>query len=200
MIRATWPEANIAIDYLQATDGEGKSAVQIAEAGKHTATAKLLKEMEQKALAQMQAMALIKLAKDNDVAGLKGELLKSDSGVAHADLLVAAAANGNTQVVRFLMEMAKDKPIEEKVRLMGFPLNYSTRPDSAFHLASKGNHLETLKAITDMEWWKDAATLADILKRKNSGANIYQTPYEIAANNTISSFLDKKLKELEGKK
>jgi ankyrin repeat protein len=200
MIRAIWPEANIAIDYLQATDPEGKTAEQIAEASKHPATAKLLKEMEQKALAQAHTLKLLKLAKDNDVAGLKGELLKSDSGVSHTDLMIAAATNGNTQVVRFLMDFAKDKPIEEKARLMGFPLAYGTRPDSAFHLAAKNGHLETLKAITDMEWWKDAATLADIMKRKNVGSAVYQTPLEIAMNSSISGFIEKKLKELDGKK
>jgi ankyrin repeat protein len=199
LIRSVFAEGRPTLEYLQATDSEGKTALQLAEGAKSTATVTLLKEIEQKTQAELQRQKMLTMARENDVAGLKGELARTGTP-ASADLMIAAAGNGNTQVVRMLMEACNNNPVEEKVRLVGFPLAYGSRPQSAFHLAASGGHLETLKALTDLEWWKDNATLADVLKRKDLGQSSYRTPLESATNNTISEFLTKKLKELEGKK
>jgi ankyrin repeat protein len=198
LIRSVYGDTQLNLDNLQATDAEGKTALQLAEAAKSAATVTLLKDMEQKALAEAQRQKLLTLARENDVGGLKGELARTSTAPT-AELMITAASNGNTQVVKMLMETLNNKPVEEKVRLVGFPLAYGTRPHSAFHLAASGGHLETLKALTDLEWWKDNATLADILKRKDMGQSAYRTPLESASNNTISEFLTKKFAELEGK-
>jgi ankyrin repeat protein len=198
LIRSIFGDSHPNLEYLQATDAEGKTALQLAEAAKSTATVVLLKDMEQKAQAELLRQKLLTLARENDVGGLKGELARNSTSPT-AELMLAAASNGNTQVVRMLMEILNNHPVEEKVRLTGFPLAYGTRPQSAFHLAASNGHLETLKALTDLEWWKDNATLADVLKRKDLGQTGSRTPLESASNSTISEFLTKKFAELEGK-
>lgn len=199
LIRSIYADARLTVEYLKSTDADGKTAIELAESAKSPATVAVLKEMVQRAQAEEQRQKMLNMARENDVAGLKGELERTGM-TPPAELMITAATNGNTQVVRLLLENCKDKPIDEKVRLVGYPLSYGNRPQSAFHLAAAYGHLETLKALTDLEWWKDNATLADILSRKSMEQNVTRTPLESCANNSLTDFLSKRIKELEGKK
>lgn len=177
---------------LNARDKEGRSALMLAARGGHTAIVEALAGYEsygrltradlaqvdhagktagqlaeeaghQPAAVAARRVVLLAAAREGDVAFVRDQL--ATAGVPGERVMAAAAEGGAFPVVRFLLDQWKDRPVDEKFRLLGGGLPDGSRSGTALHLAVSANSPATAEALTDPAWWKDKAVLADYLRR-----------------------------------
>jgi hypothetical protein len=116
------------------------------------------------------------------------------------DALQAAATVGATAVVRYLMDQYRDRPPEDKLRLLG-----AFAPEGpVVFFAISGDHRATVAAMLDLGWWKDKAALADYLNRRNASrltplenANASYPQFGVQAKPEIAALIQKKLDEVK---
>lgn len=175
----------LTLEELRRPDNGDKTATQLAEDGGHKAVVRTL-----------QREMLIKAAAEGDLATVKQLLETPPADLPAGRVMRAAAATGSNPVVLFLMDKWKDRPIEDKLRLMGVPpADYN---GTALHAAAYSGHALTAQLLLNAEWWKDRATLADFLSRTNtpSGGATARGVTESQRYAAVVELLDKKGKEL----
>jgi ankyrin repeat protein len=137
----------LTIEQIQAADKEGKTALDLATAGGHKDVMLVLRQPTLVKAAGAGQMALVRsIFEDNEFPELNA-----------ADALKSAAQNGATPVVRYFLEKWKGKPIEERQRLVGLPVNGFE--GTALSYASANGHKQTVEALLDPAWWGDKAAL-----------------------------------------
>jgi ankyrin repeat protein len=171
-------------------DSSGKTALELAEAGGHRAAA-----------AALRRGLLLAGAREGNVPAVRQALEGPGAADLPVERAVAAAARvGATAVARHLMEGYRDRPAEDKLRLLG-----AFDPEApSLHLAVRGDHRATAEAMLDLAWWKDKQALADYLSRRDSSR---QTPLEAANANypdygihpkpEIAALITKRLEEVK---
>jgi ankyrin repeat protein len=175
----------LTLDEAKLVDNGDKNALQLAEAAGHKAVVKVL-----------QREMLVKAAAEGDLATVKQLLETASADLPAGRVMRAAAGAGSNPVVLFLMEKWKDRPIEDKLRLMGVPPADYT--GTALHVAASNGHALTVQSLLNAEWWKEKATLADFLGRSNmpTGGTTARGLAEFQKHAAVIELLDKKSKEL----
>jgi ankyrin repeat protein len=146
--------AQLTTEQIEVADKEGKSALDLANAGEHKDVVLILRQR-----------TLVKAAAEGRLPLVRSIFEGKDSPESRAaEAVKLAAANGQTAVVRYFMERYKDKPLEERQRLVGLPVNGYDATALAF--ASLRGHKQTVEALVDAGWWKDKAALLDYITTK----------------------------------
>jgi ankyrin repeat protein len=141
-------------EQIRAADKDGKTALDLAAAAGHKNVVQVLRQATLAKAAGEGQMALVReVFESKDVPELDT-----------APALKAAAKNGATPVVRYFLEKWKDKPLEERQRLVGYPAKGYT--GTALADASQAGNMAIVEALLDISWWKDKAALLEYINAR----------------------------------
>jgi ankyrin repeat protein len=142
---------------LRKADAQGKTALDLAEAGgKKPIIKRLWMELAPKAAAE------------GELETVKAALEKYPAEITPRDLMFAAAEGGGLSVVQFLMERWRDKPVEEKPRLL--TKGTLGANETALYKAMCNQRPDVIKALLDLDWWKDKQGLISFVRTKLGSA------------------------------
>ena len=148
----------LTFEQIQATDKEGKTALDLATAAGHKNVVIILRQTTLVKAAGAGQMALVRsIFEDREFPELNA-----------ADALKSAVANRATPVVRYFLEKWKDKPIDERQRLVGLPVKGID--GTALAHASSNDDKQTVEALLDPDWWGDKAALLGYITARVYGA------------------------------
>ncbi|HEV3145470.1 MAG TPA: ankyrin repeat domain-containing protein [Gemmataceae bacterium] len=157
--------AQLTTEKIQATDKDGKTALDLATAAGRKDVVLVLRQA-----------TLLKAAGESQMALVRDILEHKDGPALNAtEALKAAARNGGTAIVRYFMEKWKDKPIEERQRLLGMPVK--GYDGTALALASINGHKQTVEVLLDVTWWKDKTALLDYITAPIYGISTVEKVY-----------------------
>jgi ankyrin repeat protein len=150
-------------DQIQATDKDGKSALDLAAAsGQKDVQLALRRQLFIKAAGEGRLALVKEIHEGKD---------PPDSDAPEA--LQCAVRSGSSPVVLYLMEKWKDKPIEERQRLVGLPVRgYG---GTALAIACYAGNKRMVEALLEVAWWKDKAVLLDYITAKVFGNATVET-------------------------
>lgn len=151
---------------LAQADHAGATAVQLATFAGHN-----------QAVGAVRRALLLAAAREGDVKYVREHVNGADAPGER--VMVTAAERGQVGVVRMLLDQWKDKPADDKLRLLGTGFPDESQSGTALHKAILAGSLPAVEALTDLGWWKDKAVLADYLGRKGFNG---QTPLQWAGN------------------
>jgi ankyrin repeat protein len=166
LLHQQWVVGALTLADLRRSDADGRTALDLAEAGVHKHVVRLLgAELAERA------------AFEGDLATLKAALEKQPD-VPVPQLMKRAAAGGALAVVRHLMGPYKDKSAEEKLRLVGAkPPPPNTGVPTALQAAMNAKQKDVVLALTDPEWWQDKAALTEFCRCNYTLSDYYRVQY-----------------------
>lgn len=180
---------------LRLTDPDGKTAIDLAEAGGHKLAARRL-WIE---LAPRAAAA-------GDLAAVKAAVEKYPAAIDPSTLMRHAAQGGGVAVIKHLKEQAKDKSAEEKLRLMTGERTTTGSYHTALWEALNYGQPAAIKEILDLDWWKDRDALVAYLKTKvtiatdGTSTTVITNGYSRQQNLELVKGVEETLKQLEAGK
>jgi hypothetical protein len=171
-------------------DPAGKTSLDLAEATGHKGVAKVLR----------QARA-VRAAADGDLKGLEATLKALDTDFPAARAMIAAAGSGRLASVAFLKERWQDRPLDEKLRLVGAiqtpdcPTN-----ETALGAAVRARNIPAVQALLDDAWWKGPDGLRQFIQARPGGATAVFTDYYQSNWPETFAVVEAKVRELDAKK
>ncbi|HZY84838.1 MAG TPA: hypothetical protein VFE78_08400, partial [Gemmataceae bacterium] len=173
---------------LQRADADGKTALDLAEAGGHKPVIRsLCGELAEKA------------AFEGDLPMVQKALEKCPDLPAR-QVMNRAAAGGALTVVRHLMGQHKDKSAEEKLRMMGAKPLPDTTANTALEAALGANQGDVVTALLDPDWWKDKAALSAFIRFKPSNGFSILNDYNRGQKPELMRLIEARLKQVEAAK
>lgn len=151
-----WVLDSYTVAELRRKDGDGKTALDLAEASGNVQAAKLL--WDELALAA---------GSEGDVETVREVHEKFPDDFPATGVMRKAATTGALGVVRYLMEQWKDKPVEAKTRLVGAIPARDQAVSTALHQAGYAGKIDVVKALIDPEWWQDTEALVAFIRFKS---------------------------------
>jgi ankyrin repeat protein len=179
------PRFSLTLADLRKADAQGKTALDLAEAGgKKPIIKRLWMELAPKAAAE------------GELETVKAALEKYPAEITPRDMMFAAAEGGGLSVVQFLMERWRDKPVEEKLRLLtkGTP----GANETALYKAMCNQRPDVIKALLDLDWWKDKRSLISFVRTKLGSAKITVLDLDDNYYPEMRDLIRDRLKQVEG--
>jgi ankyrin repeat protein len=175
----------LTLDDLRKTDAQGKTALDLAEAGGHKLAVK-----------RLWTELALKAAAEGNLDTVKAALEKYPNDIAPRAVMLAAARGGGVAVLKHLMERWKDRSAEEKQRLLtqATPGNVTT----ALYEAVQNDQPAAIKVLLDPEWWKEKEALIAFVRTKLGNSNY--TVLDVSNHPELVKLVQERLKQLEGTK